>query len=304
MRERIVPVLVLSGLLVGGLGNLLPASPDPDDPLRTAHDRFYLVKTHGAVRCDIIVVGDSRALRGISPAVLEEELPGHDVFNFAFEAGSLNEEMYRQAEARLAPGDGPRAVLLAVTPLSLFAWKAANQQYHEFRSAPPDEAWLTLHHPEVVQYFQPLRLRSFLAARFRGEKPPATVQVYHDDGWIESERIPPSPEEALGLYAVRFRDQTIDPGLVEDLLRWTREWTDRGIGVFAFRPPTTDAVVELENRMTGFDEDRFAARIEEAGGTWLRFTNDGYLAYDGSHLDRASARRFSRELGPRIRPQL
>jgi hypothetical protein len=299
VRERIVPVLVLSALLVGGLGALLPASPDPEDEALAAEDRFYLAKTHGPHRCDVIVLGDSRALRGIAPSEMEEVLPGRRIFNFAYNAGSLNPEMYREAEKRLDPrSDEPAAVLLAVTPLSLLGWKATNEQYAELRAVPPDEVWLKIHRPGLVRYFQPLTPSAFIAAALGPANAPRTLQTFHDDGWIESERTPPNPEEALAVYAKRLRGRSVDAGLVDALVERTVRWSERGIRVFAFRPPTTDAVVALEDRMTGFDEEALARRVEEAGGRWLRFGNDGYGTYDGSHLDRESARRFSRDLAP------
>jgi hypothetical protein len=158
-----------------------------------------------------------------------------------------------------------------------------------------------MHWPGLVRYFQPLTPSAFIGAALRQRDAPRTLQTFHDDGWIESERTLPNPEEALAVYAKRLRDTSVDAGLIDALVDQTRRWSERGIRVFVFRPPTTDAVVALEDRMTGFDEPALARRVEDAGGRWLRFGNDGYRTYDGSHLDRESARRFSRDLAARIR---
>ena len=70
--------------------------------------------------------------------------------------------------------------------------------------------------------------------------------------------------------------------------------------MLGFRPPTTPAMLDLEERLSGFDEARFARRFEEAGGSWVALAREGWRSYDGSHLHEDSARRLSDELARAI----
>ena len=51
------------------------------------------MKTFSRGPWDIVVMGDSRVLRGVSPGAMEAALPGCRVFNFAYNSGSLTPEM-------------------------------------------------------------------------------------------------------------------------------------------------------------------------------------------------------------------
>jgi hypothetical protein len=57
----------------------------------------------------------------------------------------------------------------------------------------------------------------------------------------------------------------------------------------------------LEERESGFEEAAFVRRFTSAGGVWLRFPPGRYFSYDGTHLTRDSAVRFSRDLAERLR---
>ena len=60
-------------------------------------------------------------------------------------------------------------------------------------------------------------------------------------------------------------------------------------------------MVELENRVSGFDEPAFAAAFQAAGGLWIHDLDQAaYLSFDGSHLDETAARQLSRDLAHRI----
>lgn len=299
--DRTLLALLLAAALLALGGRVKPVPPNPLDRDRTDEARFYMVKTHGGQRCDAIVIGDSRALRDVSPGELSRALPGRRIFNFAYNAGGLNAEMYAAASSRLDPAARAPLVILGVTPLSLMTAKARNEQYREVLHKPRDERWLLLHAPSLARWFQPVRpaevVRSLLDIPVRAYY----EQDFHDDGWIGSLRVPADTTEALGVYEAELTGHAIDPVLVRELLDQTRAWTAAGVRVVAFRPPTTDDVEALENRLLGFDETALAAQFAAAGGTWLEFANTPYRTYDGSHLRRESAVAFSRDLGEALR---
>lgn len=303
-RDPILRTLVLAAVLTAIAGLVKPRSPDFLVEQRSEESQFYIRKTWATGPWDVVVMGDSRVLRAVSPSAMAKALPGRRIFNFAYNSGGLNAEMFDAAERRLDRSVAAPAIVLGVTPLSLLSWKANNEQYREYLATPRDQVWLALGAPAVGRFFQPLRPVDLLG-RVAPIAPKAVHHYeYHDDGWIGSWRRPADPSDALRVYAVQLAGKAIDQSLVEELLSRTRRWRANGVRVVAFRPPATDAIAALEDSLTGFDEESLAASFREAGGTWLSFPNAPYTTYDGSHLELNSALAFSRDLARALQPAI
>jgi hypothetical protein len=84
----------------------------------------------------------------------------------------------------------------------------------------------------------------------------------------------------------------------------TRLWNSRGIDVYAFRVPSSQAMVELENQMSGFDEAAFVEQFTSAGGIWFSIPLEPYHSFDGSHLTKQAALKLSADLATLIRKSL
>jgi len=296
VHDRMVQTCLLAAALVVLVGLV---KPTPRDPLRAAEpreSRFYLHKGFNDDVFDVVVLGDSRALRGVAPGEMTTELDSLRIFNFAFNAGGLNPEMYRAGERLLDPHSVHPAIVLAVTPLTLLDWKAANGQYNEVMSTPRDEIFVKKHFPSVVEFFAPLQPADVVTRVFHIPPLFRYYQEFHRSGWIESHKEPADTTEALGAYAESLAGSRVDSDLVAAMEDQVRQWTGEGIAVFAFRPPTQVSMERLEDELLDFHEGELARRIEAAGGRWLDFPARGYRTYDGSHLVAESAREFSRDL--------
>ncbi len=296
---RIVPVLVLALVLIVAIGAIKPRTPLPGQGSPVDEDHLFLAKTHERSRHDIVILGDSRALRGIAPAELESNLTSHSALNLAYNSGGLNPEIYALADRRLDTRRGG-VVVLAVTPLTLLRSKAANPQLAQFRSVPPDEVFLKTRLPRFVKFFEPLTAGPLVVRAFDIQLRSLHFESFHRRGWIATNEVPPDTAEALPLYAANLKDKRVDPELIGALVAQTRRWTANGTHVFACRPPTTRSLRALEDSLTGFDEKLMSSSFIAGGGHWLAFPMDDYATYDGSHLREAQARRFSRDLGARI----
>ena len=60
-------------------------------------------------------------------------------------------------------------------------------------------------------------------------------------------------------------------------------------------------MVDLERRLSGFDEETFRQRFVEAGGVWIDVARPDYHSYDHSHLDKESSEALSRLIAQAIR---
>jgi hypothetical protein len=108
----------------------------------------------------------------------------------------------------------------------------------------------------------------------------------------------------LKSYKDFFSKTQVSTDLVKGVIDQTRQWTNQGIRVIAFRPPSTFEMVDLENKISGFDERSFVQQFTQAGGIWLDIPIEPYHSYDGSHLVKASAIQLSIDLANRLREDL
>jgi hypothetical protein len=302
LKEKSLICFLISGLLIilAGLNN--PTLKDMDAKTEIAGRRFWVLKTRGETLYDMILLGDSRVYRGVSPQKMETILKGYRIFNYGYSAGGLNNVIYQAAERRLDPASKKKTIILGVTPASLRLSSAQNAQYMEELNRPYDEVLLYRYFLPVVDFFSPVSpqyvidtLSNMTQAAEKGDNEGYFVEFY-DDGWVASWLIPEDPNRLLPHFNDMFQKTKVDNGLIEDLYEQTRAWRDEGISVFAFRVPSSVQMVELENKLSGFDEAAFADGFENAGGIWIDIPTEPYHSFDGSHLEKQSAIQLSLDL--------
>jgi hypothetical protein len=189
-------------------------------------------------------------------------------------------------------------MVLGVTPHSLTPSAAKNEFFNEKRHKRIDHIFICIFLPQLENFFAPIQMSDL----FKKKKLPdrCYYQNFHDDGWVASWTVPEDVREALGPYREAFRNNKVDPELVKGVMDQTRNWVSRGIAVYAFRPPTTQAMSNLEDAVSGFNEASFVRQFKAAGGIWLPVRMDSYHSYDGSHLGKDSAIKFSEDLAKSI----
>jgi hypothetical protein len=84
-----IPLLILGSLLRPEETAILPFSYDPMHTTGAVSERFWVMKAQGMSRYDMILMGDSRVYRGLSPQAMEEVLPGERILNFGFSGGGF-----------------------------------------------------------------------------------------------------------------------------------------------------------------------------------------------------------------------
>ena len=293
---------LIAGLLLTGLGAWLkPVSPDPLTRSWPAYERFWVVKTHHEGQYDMLILGDSRAYRGISPADMGAALPGWRLFNLGYSSAGFGPLLYAQVPRRLDPA-GARVLLLAITPWSLTASAAANDHLRQELERPLAERWQRRYVNYYLQGFSPVRPSAIWQA-LRGTTPRPAAYYYQSfdeaGGWMPSRLEPPQPRKALGPYRAEFQQEQVSPDLVAALLAQVRAWTAAGIRVYGCRPPTPPEMTALEDTLSGLDMGALARDLAAAGGTWLDLPGT-FASYDGSHLIDTAARRYARLLGEAI----
>ena len=297
MRERVFLTLFISAALVCSIGFF-----GPDTMMTASHGKwFWTWKTHSERKCDVVLVGDSRTYRGVSPESMGEVLTGYRIINFGYSSGSLSPLMLAEVEKRL-DRRGKRIIVLGITASSMTPRAARDEQYRQEKNRTTSEILENIYLAPFMTYFDPTTPIRFFEeigsrkARFR--------EAFYESGWIAAWKEPPGPPEALSVFANLFTDNRVSPALVEHVLLQTETWTRQGIRVYAFRPPTSPAMVDLEMRLSGFDEGTFRQRFGSFGGVWIDVSKPGYHSYDHSHLDKESAEALSRVIAEAIKQSI
>ncbi len=244
---------------------------------------------------DIVFGGDSRTQRGVSPGAIEKELPNKKVANFGFSAACLDPKYLSHLKKLIKKQSKKPTIVLGVTALSLTAYAQKNNAYLEYAKKHRAEHYLNAHFGHILHFFR--RYKKDEIKQLLGY---ARAHDYYEyaknDGWIQSNRRPHIPRYALKEYEKLLNKHPFVPKLQEDLLVKVHELTKAGVRVFAFRPPTTKEMAELEKKLCAFDKDKFIEEFKSYGGKWIEVDDRNYRSYDGSHIDEKSAVKFSKDL--------
>jgi hypothetical protein len=258
---------------------------------------------HGCA--DLVLGGDSRTYVSVAPSVLRKNLPGRTVLNFGFDNAGFSREYLAALEAVLKPAAGRKTIILGITPHSLTPDTRGRFQYRKTRRH-ARVPFLSSGRPAGSPWFdnltEPIPLEDAVFLLAAPARVPRHQREYHADGWLASRLSPEEPENGFAVARRWYRNNRVDPSMVADLLDQVGAWAHQGIRVYAFRPPTTAAMIRFEDPLSGFDQESFIRQFEAAGGHWLDLDQTRYHTYDSSHLDRDAARAFTKDLARLLPP--
>ncbi len=298
IKHNIWLTFLIAIVLIAVLGQFLPKKPD-----KYLGERFWVLKTHKKDNYNFVILGDSRVYRGISPYEIEKVIPQYKIINFAYSNGGLNSIVCNAAEGKLI-SNNPRIILLGVSAFSINPLSNANKLYLQELSRPKEEVFERWYLNKYLNYYSPSTPEE-VRDLVRKVKPSVNyLSIYHDNGWVESEKIPADTMEAIPYYKKDFSLHTTDYQIVDNLCKRITNWNNAGIKVFAFRPPASVPMIALENSSGDYNEQLIKTKIEQAGGVWINIDPTKYKTYDGSHLYKNDARNLSYKLAVEIKLNL
>jgi hypothetical protein len=262
---------------------------------------FWTKKVHSKKKYNIIFLGDSRIYRGIDTKKFKDGLADEtmELLNFGFSSGGYNAVIFNAAEKKMKQNDN-KIIVLGITPFSLTPKAQLNQHYLEELNRSKGDVIERLYFYPFLFFFEPYNLQTIIYPEL--EK---YFEKFHNDGWVESYKIPQNPNEALLPYKKEFENNVVNELIMEELFNKVSEWNNKGIKVYAFRPPTTPQMEKLENNLSGFSEQKFILKLKSVGGNWLEIEDKyRYNSYDGSHLHFKSAQKLSLYLGSKVKADL
>ena len=296
MKHRILYLTLITATLIVLVGLF---RPEPMNS-KTGESFFWNNKVNDDSKYNFIIIGDSRAYRGLSPNEIEKKLDNYKAKNLGFSSGGFNSHVFELVDKYFDTTVKENVILICLTPFSLTKSAYESNQLVTLKKKKGFENWQINNVTKNLSFFDPI-IPSEVGANFMGY---GYYHIYHENGWVESEKYPIDRDISLKLYSKEFANNKFCNECFEVLLNNINSLTSKNVKVFILRIPIYKELKILEDSISGFNEKMIKSRIISEGGKWLDVDESLYETYDGSHLDSKSARLLSINIAKKINSQL
>ncbi|GAB1453338.1 hypothetical protein MASR2M47_33940 [Draconibacterium sp.] len=285
----------MAATLVTALSFVLPKNAE-----KYLGELFWTRKTFAPPKYNVVLMGDSRVYRGLSPEIIESHLPDLKVLNFGYSNGGLNPTMFDAAEKKLAQNDKAKIIVLGISANAITDFTAANKQYQQELNRPREEIFERIYFNPLQYWFSatsPEKLKKHFS---KVEETSYYRNTYFMNGYVESDKFPQDSMEAVAYYINDYTNYKVTPEKLDALFQQVKKWTSTGIRVVGFVPPISQPMRNLEDSLGFFNETTIKAGFERASGNWIDIESTQYKTYDGSHLTIESAQKISHIIGKEV----
>jgi hypothetical protein len=296
-KSKILAILLLAIVISIAIKLLLP-SPEQNKALV---DEFWISKTHANNRNNVVFGGDSRIYRGISTKAFTKEFNDKiTAYNFGYSSAGFSKNYLNFLETKLDSSANLKVIVLGITPHSLTPNGLLNEDLEIFTNISNFKKYQGLYLSPILKHFSPYQPSELKNSFFNEEIPNYYQQKYNPDGWVASNKIPGDTSEAIISYISVFNKNKVSESAINNLAQQVNYWSNKGILVVGFRPPTTSEMRNLEDSISGFNEELTIKLFKQAGGVWVELDSHQFKSYDGSHLRKESAEELSEILGKEV----
>ncbi len=292
--DRTVATVLLAIVLMVVMGSLRPDKVPGLYP-----KEYWATKIHWKNCADGVITGDSRALMGVSPEELQKNLLYRQIRNYGFGANWYSRQYLEATEALFWEGADKRAVFMGISPHSLTHRETVQGHFIELSRQSKQDSFLDIHFGAMVNFFEPMSFRDAMQGLLPSLAPTHTLKNYRPDGWVAVHKQPLSLDE-VKRYRKIFEDRQVSDEVINTIMEYVTKWRSQGIDVYGFILPTCPQMVDVEQQVSGFNQDAFVADFKRAGGTWIDVDLCKYECIDGSHLQDTGALQFSQDLAALI----
>lgn len=273
-------LLILPALILPSL----PSSP-------MMRDAFWASKFTQKAICDYVIIGDSRAYRGIDPSLFPRSLH-RQAFNFGFSSASPDSALIEHALNALSD-TGKRTVIITISANSFMSGSIDNRHYHSVESWSPTDKYLRTELYPWISFFDNYNV-SDLYKTFKHE-------AYYEHfglgtGFAASDKVPLDSNSALPAYRKQFELEQYSKAAELSFKRYVLRLKSKGYRVLVLRMPCTNAMLQLEDSATNRAIPLLLKEMQAGGIMVMPFYSEGMISYDGSHLRSESSRAFTYHL--------
>jgi len=294
-EDRTFRSLLLAVLMIAVMGSLRPEKAPGLYP-----KQYWAMKMQWHHCADMVLLGDSRTFMGLSPTEMQKKLTDYRVYNYAFPGNGYSEDYLKSAYDVLDPKSKAKSIVLGISPHSLIEKALEQNGFMQERSVSPQDLFVNIHLACLVNFFEPMSFRDALHGLVPALKPSKSYMEYFADGWVAGDRNPREIKHRVKRYHNQFSQNPVSNKPIQDVMNYVKKWAGQGVRIYGFRPPTCTEMFEMENQISGFDQEKFVADFQLAGGVWIDVDQTAYYSHDGSHLRYDAALELSRTVAQQI----
>lgn len=267
-------------------------------------DASFVEKISWKNRFDIAVIGDCRTQICISPEAMENILPGFKIGNLGFVALIYSQDYMDYVRNSLKSPVKNKVIIICFNPRSLLSNEKSECFFRKYSEDAriPLKIELDRHSEWLQKLFRELSVGDFSIRFFDIDH--IYLNLFFKSGWAAARLFPENVKRSYSEYRNYFTKSKIDNTLLEVIYRNTEIWTHERIKVFGIRIPISPGLLTIENKLSGFDEQKIRNEFQKCGGTWLEPDSKYFIAYDGNHARYDSAIIYSKSLAKELKKNL
>lgn len=255
-----------------------------------------------------MILGDSRAMQGIQPAILDSclincnyKLPTYN-FSFTIAQIAYGPSYLEAVKQKLDTSVSNQLFILSVNP-----WMLANRTPKDsiesdmiFQDSPPHNMKNMGMKPNVEYLIKNYNYFHFKAIFRKNSK-------MHKDGWLQENNLPTNNKvfESWKLNQIKVFQKWADKWQQSN---YRLSWLQRTVTylqqygkVFIIRTPIDKEILDIENSFwSSFDYEMQNISVEHQCSYFNFTTNNSWKTYDGHHLDKHGGKLFTKELSKLI----
>lgn len=251
-----------------------------------------------------LIIGDSRSVEGIRPAIIDQKL-SHDfnlpMFNYSFTiAQATYGDCYLESiKKKLEPDSGNGLFIVSVNPWMFLKRDGddyANGKFFEADSPPHNLNFPSLrYNPE--HFFKNYEFVHFSTVFTRAGKT-------HRDGWFEDRKVSNDPKVRselehgqVKLYTGMGKRYQVSQYRLNKFKETIAYLKQKGT-VVVVRMPVNESILDIERRLRpDFDRD-IESITQSAKVPYVNYTKtpNGFSTFDGVHLDIDASASFTKQL--------
>ena len=261
-------------------------------------DNFYYKVSSS--KKESMIIGSSRALQGLNPDVLNQNLNRYDIYNFAFTNlhSPYGLQYYNSINNKLNKSKNDNIFFISVQPWTISSKiKNANneQKFRELKSNLLTEDYKNGLIGKLKYYYAQYNNRLFgLIYNFR-----KTTEL-NENGYLKLNlRIDPSRIERKAKHYLdnMLPNYQYSKTRYDYLVNTIRLLKDYGV-VYLIRLPVHEKIYQIDNKLIKNFDDLMVSLSRELNLSYINLSlyNNEYSYTDGNHLDYESAEKVSKRI--------
>jgi hypothetical protein len=275
-------VLLCSAIVVVSFAMVRPKPTSFSNP-----SWYWQAKVEWKKCANIVLAGNSRTYRGLSPVEFERVLGGTAV-NAGFSSGTYSKEYCDYLETLFDEDDTTPNILVAgITHGALCDLNSSNG----FTSALKKSKESTLTGEQQQQTEEYNRALESLVAVYCSKQNENYIQEFFLNGWVASDYIIHNKTK----YVDQFKSKLINgqrqciASEVQMIVEWFSSIQSSGVAVICVWLPTCTEMSKVEDVYSRVKRDEVQKLFVDGGLTVLSYDDNQFTSYDGSHLSEGSA---------------